>query len=710
MKTPQYLLTLVLLFTTYHASAQTRAIYVSPKGESGALGDESHPLQTIDEALIRSEQISGKDTLYIKVASGNYYLDKPLTWTKSPTHPLVIEGYGQEKPLLSGGITISNWEETPQGWWRCTVPEVVHYGITFEQLYVNGKRATRARTPDTKWFFITQSSENVAYRGSGRVPVYATQKLETAPSTLQSLKEIDWEDTNISALFYHKWDNTRKRIDYAQADSGFLFIHGTGMKPWNKITKGSRYILENYKEALTAPGEWYLDNNGQLFYIPRPGETIATATCHAPMLRHLVEINGNRHHKIKGITLRNLSFAHATHPMPIRGNEPEQAAANIDAAIMMNYATDCHIENCEIQHTGNYAIWLKEDCSDCIIRHNYIHDLGAGGIKIGNTVQHGDTLPYTHDILVENNIISHTGMVYPCGVGIAIFHAHDNKVMHNDLFDLRYSAISVGWVWGYAPSPAHHNEVGYNNIHHVGWGELSDMGAIYTLGISPGTRIHNNVIHDVYAYDYGGWGLYTDEGSSHITMDNNLVYACKSGSFHQHYGKHNLIKNNIFASSIFYQARLTKYSDEEVPLSFENNILYADHAALLSGLWAECNVKMSRNCYWSTQKIDTFKIQKKPRTVYETIPMKKWTKMKDKHSIIANPYFKSPETGDFSFKSMRTARRIRFKPFDTSVVGVYGDKLWRDKAIMSPEKREAFRQIVIQKEKTHSAYFDHVIH
>ena len=707
MKITKYLFILPLLLTAPIVSAQKRAIYVSPKGQSGAIGDANQPLKSIEEALIRSRKITGKDTVYIKIAPGNYYLTKPLAWDKSPTHPLVIEGTSEEKPLISGGIAISNWEETPQGWWKCTVPEVVHYGAKFEQLYVNGKRATRARTPDKKWFFVQNSTEIVEYHGEGRVPAYASQKLETAPNDLETLKGIDWNKSNVSALFYHKWDNTRKRLNYVQADSGFVFIHGTGMKPWNQITKGSRYVLENYKEALTAPGEWFLSKQGELFYIPRPGDKMATATTFAPMLHHLVEINGTASKSVSGITLRNLAFAHSTYPMPIQGDEPKQAAANIDAAIMMNYATNCHIHDCDIQHTGNYAIWIKENSSHCSFRHNYIHDLGAGGIKIGSTVLH-DSIPYTHHITVENNIICHTGMDYPCGVGIAIFHAHHNKLLHNDLFDLRYSAISVGWIWGYAPSPANHNEVAYNNIHHVGWGELSDMGAIYTLGISPGTRIHNNVIHDVYAYDYGGWGLYTDEGSSHVTMENNLVYACKSGGFHQHYGKYNLIKNNIFAESIYYQARITKASDDETPLTFQNNILYADGTALLSGCWNEANVKMGQNCYWNTQGIDTFKIQRKPATVWDKIPWKEWTKSKDKKSIIADPYFTSPETGDFSFKSKRTARKIKFVPFDISKVGVYGDKAWKAKAIMSKEKKEEFRQIVVTKEKIYSRYFDQV--
>jgi parallel beta-helix repeat protein len=297
-----------------------------------------------------------------------------------------------------------------------------------------------------------------------------------------------------------------------------------------------------------------------------------------------------------------------------------------------------------------------------------MHDLGAGGIKIGETTLRKDPSEITNNIVVDNNIITDAGHIFPCAVGIIIFHASDNKLTHNEISNLRYSGVSVGWIWGYAPSPAKRNIIRFNHIHHLGWGELCDMGGVYTLGASEGTVVSNNVIHHIYSFDYGGWGLYTDEGSFGITMENNLVYACKNSGFHQHYGKENIIRNNIFALNVRAQLQATRV-EEHRSISFTNNIIYFDEGTLLSSNWHNFNLLSDYNCYWDTRTTD---IKFADKSFAE------WQKTgKDLHSVVADPMFVNPAGFDFRFKNLSVARKIRFIPFDYAQAGVYGSAEWK---------------------------------
>lgn len=230
-------------------------------------------------------------------------------------------------------------------------------------------------------------------------------------------------------------------------------------------------------------------------------------------------------------------------------------------------------------------------------------------------------------------------------------------------------------------NPAVRNLIAYNHIHHIGWGELSDMGAIYTLGESEGTVITHNVIHDVLTYDYGGWGLYTDEGSTGVTMTNNLVYRCKSGGFHQHYGKENRIENNIFAFGHYFQAQYTR-PEEHLSFHFKHNIILQERGATLSGAWEKGWTDMDYNLYWHLNGSLTFGKQS----------FEEWKKNKEPHSICADPLFKDPLNDDYSFASKRNIRKIKFHSFDISAAGVYGEVSWKKQAQLSPEVLEAFEQ------------------
>jgi Right handed beta helix region len=227
------------------------------------------------------------------------------------------------------------------------------------------------------------------------------------------------------------------------------------------------------------------------------------------------------------------------------------------------------IKKCAFSHLGGYAVSFggaagqqgaRKGSSDDRIIGNDMVDLGAGGGKIGdgifnNTFEFGagwvkidahidpdSPEQASEDNLVSDNHIHEIGRVYPGAVGVWVGQSSDNTISHNEINDTYYTGISVGWTWGYGPSAARGNKIEFNKIYDIGQGMLTDMGCIYTLGVQPGTVERNNICHDVtrsvsLLYEYGAWGIYLDEGSSDILIEDNVVYRTEDSCFHHHGGR-----------------------------------------------------------------------------------------------------------------------------------------------------------------------------
>jgi hypothetical protein len=372
---------------------------------------------------------------------------------------------------------------------------------------------------------------------------------------------------------------------------------------------------------------------------------------------------------VEHLRIEGLSFAHGNWTLPPGGQSYPQAEINCGAAVELVDARHVTLRDVAVRHVGRYAVSLGAGCSDCTLERCELVDMGAGGVLVGTAERVSRKAPsapparnereVTHNAIRDCSIL-HGGRLHSAAVGVWIGHASHTTVEHCEIADFTYTGVSVGWSWGYAPTRAHHNRIHHNHIHHLGHGVLSDMGGVYTLGVSPGTIIEENVIHDVESHNYGGWGLYTDEGSTGITMRNNVVYRTSSGGFHQHYGRDNLVENNIFAEARDWQLQRTRVEDH-LSFTFRRNIVWWNSAApLVKGDWTQGIVTES-NCYWNMTGPVTF-----PGNV--SLPDRQ-AAGQDLKSLVADPAFVDPAAGNFEIPAGSAARACGFQPFDVSEAG-----------------------------------------
>ncbi len=631
--------------------AQEKVIHVSTKGNDSASGAADQPLRTVRGAITIARNSRAEARIVLE--DGRYELTEPLTITEQDSNrPLTITAAPNARPVITGGRVITGWKHDSHNpnIWTVDIPEAREGKWKFRELFVNGKRQIRARTPNNRFFRIDgESSQD------------KPMKLKFRGEDIKK-KWTQFGEVEVVGLL--AWSDIRMQIREVDETNHIATLSGNP-RPSNKEAN-AQYWVENALEFVDSPGEWYLNSRaGVLYYWPEAGEDLTRAEVIAPMLNDLVVVKGTAEKPVRDLTFSGIEFSHTGWSIGTNGYADTQAAVAVHGDFRAEYAHNVRIENCTFSHLAGYGVELSKGCQEFSIVGNEFVDLGAGGIRIGENVRPQSTAEENHTHEVSDNHLHAMGKVYPPAVGIFIMHSGTNHIAHNHVHDLYYTAISVGWNWGYQETPCRENLIEFNHLHDIGKGILSDMGGIYTLGIQHGTVLRNNFIHDVNAFTYGGWGLYTDEGSTGILLENNVVYHCKSAGFHQHYGKENVIRNNIFAFNRENQLMRTR-AEPHSSFTFTNNIVYFDSGNLLGSDWSNDHYVMDRNVYFDTRlAADPSKIRFGKATFSE------WkARGHDQHSLITDPLFVDAGKFDLRLKPESPAVKLGFQQIDLSTVGV----------------------------------------
>jgi len=650
----------------------------SRKGTDGPFATLPRALKAVREAR-QHGAVESRQTATVFLCGGTYFVEAPIVLTPEDSNLLLMACPGTT-PVLSGGRPIAGWKEVSvegKKLWAADVPDVRGGKWLFRELWVNGRRATRARQPNKGYLSITELLDKAPEWTQGQT------RFRFREGDLKAWNTV----TNGEVVAMTKW--VESRLPVVSVDEKERIVNFSKRSVFG-LEAGDLYYVEGAFEFLDEPGEWYLDPaSGTLYYLPLPGERLETLQAIAPALSQVVRVEGRPEAgKFVGhVILRGLTFSHTEWCFPTGfqsgENKPNispepkaevggfgQAAVGVPGAVWGEGVHECAFENCRFANLGNYGLELARGCQANRVVRCEFSDLGAGGLKIGETSIRDQAAEQTSANEVSNCHIHDGGKMFHSAIGIWIGQSPENRLTHNLIHDFYYTGISIGWTWGYGTALASNNTVEFNHVHHIGVKSdgdgpiLSDMAGIYTLGKQPGTTIRNNLWHDMAGIRYGGWGIYFDEGSSGILAESNLVYRTTHGGFHQHYGETNVVRNNIFAFARDHQIQRTR-NEPHQSFAFVTNIVYFDTGVLLTGDLGGDQYLFDWNVYFDARpdaKPDQLRVG--PCT------WQQWLERgHDRHSLVTDPLFVAPQQNDFRLQANSPALKIGFHPIDLSHVG-----------------------------------------
>lgn len=575
------LIVLILTWTSNTPAQATVTFFISPTGHDDNSGAEAAPFRTLERArdAVRDVNRSMQDDVVVYLRGGRYELAETLVFDErdggANGHHVIYQAYSSETPILSGGSVLTGWAPADDGLFQTNVGP-----LRFRQLYVNGRRAVRARQPNALQF-----NRLLWWDESDRALVVKSEDVGIwhGLSHVEMIILKEWTQNNLRihsiAVSGREGQIVPLEPDRSKAFGGHQFLRQDNQS----------YYFENAPEFLDEEGEWYLNPiNGDLFYKPREREDMTTAVVVAPRLERLIQVEGTLDNPVQRLHLMGLVLEHSTWSSPDKEGfatgqaDLEQANLHemgenssrnrIPAAIHIQNTRHVRIERNVVRHTGGAAVTLYAGTNQTEIIGNLIADIGAGGIAVDLSLQSnpGDQRKLCTDDVIANNYIAHIGRDYHSSVGIFAGYTQGIRIEHNELTDHPFTGISVGWGWRDTDTALRNNTIRGNRIHHV-VNLVADGAGVYTLSKQPGTIVAENYIHDIARSPWAGSNLiaalYLDEGSSAITVKNNVIENVPMG-LDLHRAHHNTVVNLIGDYEELGDSSNNVFlSDEDFPVS-----------------------------------------------------------------------------------------------------------------------------------------------
>lgn len=442
-----------------------------------------------------------------------------------------------------------------------------------------------------------------------------------------------------------------ERIDEAER-----LVYLKGPECTSTLHVGDRYFVENVRELLDAPGEFYLDRQAGILYLKPPAGFTPQAEILAPYVGRLMEaVSPNSEQPLEGLRFQGLIF---------RGGDWDFEdgcrgyGMGLNGVLYFKNARRCEIRGCRFYNIGKDAICLDGGERN-IIAQNDITDSAEGGINIINS----------HDNEIVENHIHHIGRVYKHNGAITLQNrASRNLVARNVVHDLPRYGITM-------KNAGLENVIAYNRVGNTNL-ETYDTGGIevtqHDREERSGTKIVGNIVADTIGYSSTGekptflsWSIYLDSFAGGYTVQNNLCYRSMHGGIMFQGGKDNIVTNNILLHGQAGQGHISNFAGNMTGCVLERNIVAWENPQAY--LWAGPlvkpeNIRVDYNLYFCPG-LETFAMG----WGYKTFAA--WREAGyDAHSRIADPLFVNPAADNYDLRPESPAFQLGFQKIDFSQV------------------------------------------